>query len=254
MSIPPFTAHNIRLDNGTYTIPDNPTLLEQWPGFTSVSRILDLTFPSQKERVRIADLGCLEGGYSVGFARKGFEAVGIEVRDQNFQCCTYVKEHLSLPNLQFVQDNVLNFSRYGRFDAVFCCGLLYHLDQPKAFLEQVAAQTKTLLILDTHFAIESDQVKPQYVLSPMTSHESLRGRWYGEFHDTASVEERQSLRWASFHNSKSFWLQREALLGLLYDLGFKTVFEQFDQHAPTIAKVLTESYDYSLRGRFIGIR
>lgn len=254
MSMPLFTAHNIQLDNGAYTIPDNATLLEQWPGFESVSRILDLTFPSHKEHVRIADLGCLEGGYSVGFARKGFETVGIEVRDQNFQCCSYVKEQVSLPNLQFVQDNVLNFSRYGRFDAVFCCGLLYHLDQPRAFLEQVARQTKTLLILDTHFAIDSDRIKPQYVLSPVTTNEGLRGRWYGEFHETASNEERQKLRWASFHNSQSFWVQREALIGLLYELGFKTVFEQFDQHAPDIANVLTESYEYSLRGRFVGIR
>ena len=36
--------------------------------------------------------------------------------------------------------------------------------------------------------------------------------------------------------------------------GFKTVFEQFDYHAPDITKVLTESYEYLLRGRFIGIR
>ena len=254
MTVPPFTAHNIRLDDGRRTIPDAPLLTEEWAGFHSLRRVLDLVFPAGKENHRIADLGCLEGGYSVGFARMGFEAVGIEVRDANFQCCTYVKEHVNLPNLQFVQDNVLNFSRYGRFDTVFCCGLLYHLDQPKAFLEQVAKQTKKLLILDTHFSIESDRVKPHYVLSPMTSNESLKGRWYREFQDNASVDERQGLRWASFHNSQSFWLKREDLLGLIYELGFKTVFEQFDYHAPDITKVLTESYEYLLRGRFIGIR
>jgi len=254
MIVPPFTAHNIRLDDGRCTMPDTPLLLEQWPAFHSVSRVLDLVFPSGKGNYRIADLGCLEGGYSVGFARMGFEAVGIEVRDENFQCCTYVKDQLSLPNLQFVQDNVLNFSRYGRFDTVFCCGLFYHLDQPRAFLEQVAKQTKKMLILDTHFSIESDRVKPQYLLSPMTSNESLKGRWYVEFDDNASVQERQNLRWASFHNSKSFWVKREDLIGLIYELGFKTVFEQFDYHAPDITKVLTESYEYSLRGRFVGIR
>mgnify|MGYP003555876686 FL=1 len=66
--------------------------------------------------------------------------------------------------------------------------------------------------------------------------------------------ERQGLRWASFHNSESFWVKREDLIGLIYDLGFKTVFEQFDYHAPDITKVLTESYEYLLRGRFVGIR
>ncbi len=51
-----------------------------------------------------------------------------------------------------------------------------------------------------------------------------------------------------------FWVKREDLIGLMYELGFKTVFEQFDYHAPDITKVLTESYEYSLRGRFVGIR
>lgn len=121
----------------------------------------------------------------------GFEAVGIEVRDANVPCCTYVKEHVSLPNLQFVQDNVLKVSRYGRFHTVFCCGLLYHLDQPKTFLEQMARQTKKLLLRDTHCSIESDRVKPHYVLSPMTSNESLDGRWNREFQDNASIDERK---------------------------------------------------------------
>lgn len=62
MSMPPFTAHNIRLDDGRCTMPDAPLLLEQWPGFHSVSRVLDVVFPAGKEHLRIADLGCLEGG------------------------------------------------------------------------------------------------------------------------------------------------------------------------------------------------
>jgi hypothetical protein len=37
-------------------------------------------------------------------------------------------------------------------------------------------QTKRMLILDTHFSIESHRVKPHYVLSPMTSNESQKGR------------------------------------------------------------------------------
>ena len=35
---------------------------------------------------------------------------------------------------------------------VFCCGLLYHLDKPKEFLDTLSAVTTKLLILQTHFS------------------------------------------------------------------------------------------------------
>jgi hypothetical protein len=47
------------------------------------------------EGLRIADLGCLEGGYAVEFTRMGFsEVVGIEVRKSNFANCMFVKERV----------------------------------------------------------------------------------------------------------------------------------------------------------------
>jgi hypothetical protein len=47
--------------------------------------MLNLVFPDGLRGKRIADLGCLEGGYAVEFARLGMNATGIEVRDSNFQ-------------------------------------------------------------------------------------------------------------------------------------------------------------------------
>jgi hypothetical protein len=51
------------------------------------------------------------------------EAVGLEVRPNNFANCCYVKERTSLPNLVFVNDDAWNVDKYGVFDIVFCCGL-----------------------------------------------------------------------------------------------------------------------------------
>jgi hypothetical protein len=36
------------------------------------------------------------------------------------------------------------------------------------------------------------------------------------------------LKWASWNNKRSFWIQKEDLLQLLKDIGFDLVFEQFD--------------------------
>ena len=88
-TVPAFTSHNILLDNGRYTRSADLPLLEQGGWFVSAKRVLDMVFPGERERIEICDLGCLEGGYATWFARQGFSAFGIEVRDLNFRCCEH---------------------------------------------------------------------------------------------------------------------------------------------------------------------
>src|SRR5918911_1379577 len=129
-----FTHHNVRLDDGTLTKPEAAFLLSESPWFLAAKRTIDLAFQGQVAGKRIADLGCLEGGYTVEFARMGMEAVGLEVRHSNFAACEYVQARVDLSNLRFVHDDVWNIRKHGEFDAIFCCGLLYHLDRPVEFL------------------------------------------------------------------------------------------------------------------------
>jgi 2-polyprenyl-3-methyl-5-hydroxy-6-metoxy-1,4-benzoquinol methylase len=147
-----FTNHNIRLDDGTFTKPSIGYSMESYGWFISAQRILETVFPGDKTGIRIADVGCLEGGYAVEFARMGFQVMGIEVRDSNIAACNYVKSKTDLPNLEFVKDNAFNIAQYGVFDVVFCSGLLYHFDKPKHFLETLSAVTTKLVILQTHFS------------------------------------------------------------------------------------------------------
>ncbi|MGO9583348.1 MAG: class I SAM-dependent methyltransferase, partial [Acidimicrobiales bacterium] len=128
-----FTAHNIALEDGTFTRPNSPVTADE-PITRAVMRSLSLFFPaSERKGKTIVDLGCLEGGYTVEFARAGFEATGLEAREQNIERCEYVASQLRLPNLHFVRDDARNLGEYGPFDAVFCCGLLYHLDRPASY-------------------------------------------------------------------------------------------------------------------------
>jgi 2-polyprenyl-3-methyl-5-hydroxy-6-metoxy-1,4-benzoquinol methylase len=124
-----FTAHNIRLDDGSETRPGTG-LLADGPWCLAAKRLLNMLFPEGVAGKRIVDLGCLEGGYAVEFARMGMESLGLEVRQSNFDNCLYVKDRIRLPNLKFIKDNAWNIASYGRFDVIFCCGLLYHLDRP----------------------------------------------------------------------------------------------------------------------------
>ncbi len=249
-----FIAHNIRLDDGTFTKPDLTMSMVEYPWFVSARRVLETVFPGDKSKLRLADVGCLEGGYAVEFARMGFRVLGIEVRESNIAACRYVKSKTDLPNLEFAWDNALNIARYGVFDAVFCCGLFYHLDRPKQYLETVSSVTKKLLILQTHFCL-SESEGTNYGLSAPSENEGLPGRWFTEYGDDDAFSERDSAKSKSWDNYRSFWIQREYLLQAILDVGFDLVMEEYSSLKPNIAASLnTGHYQMDLRGTFIGIK
>jgi 2-polyprenyl-3-methyl-5-hydroxy-6-metoxy-1,4-benzoquinol methylase len=302
-----FTDHNIRLDDGTFTKPESTLSMVDHPWFKSARGILETVFPGDKSQLRLADVGCLEGGYAVEFARMGFQVLGVDVRELNIAACNYVKSKTDLPHLEFVQDNAFDIAKYGEFDAVFCCGLLYHLDRPKEFLETLSGVTKKLLILQTHFSLINPSRGPisqklaelkfrvpvvarfvlpglQWVLarmlrkpkpesfylslprnlwlSPASENEGLPGRWFPEFSSDRggswwlpSLRDRETLKWSSWDNQRSFWIQREHLLQTMRDVGFDLVMEEYDNLEPNIAEcLLGGSYQSTLRGTFIGIK
>jgi hypothetical protein len=272
-----FTSHNIRLDDGTYTKPDAGFSMDVHPWLLAAKRMLDVTFPGDKTHLRIADLGCLEGGYTVEFARMGLHALGLDVRELNIEACRYVQSKLNLPNLEFALDDVWNIASYGVFDAVFCCGIFYHLDKPREFLNILSKVTKRLLILQTHFA-EADAppafIRPRrlrraiarvlplkntgtttHKLSFLRENEGVPGRWMQEFRSRRAFLDRPNRRWAAWDNTKSFLMQREYILQSMREAGFDVVLEQFDWLGSNLAFEMTKgSYRTSGRGTFIGIK
>jgi SAM-dependent methyltransferase len=243
-----FTAFNIILDDGTETKPEIGYPMSQSPWFLSAKRCLQMLYPQGFEGLRIVDLACLEGGYTVEFARLGFaQALGIEARPSNFANCMFVKERVNLPNLSFVQDDVWNLEKYGRFDVIFCSGILYHLETPKRFIELMARVVTKAVLINTHFATEAPI--GAFDLSEMDENEGLPGRWFGE---PPAIEDN---RWASWGNSRSFWIQREYLIQTIRDAGFPIVFEQYDLLGDEIARSMTSGYYKSEnRGLFVGVR
>lgn len=203
-----FTAHNVVLPDGSQTLRGTEPVADS--GICRAAlRDLALAFPARPPgTVKVADLGCLEGGHAAAFARAGYDVTGFEARTENILCCRYVAERLALPNLRFekadVRDDVLD--EY--WDAVFACGILYHLENPVAFLRQLGKSVRKLLILQTHYSTRPDAM-----------HEGCNGHWYAE---TAGA------RWASWKNERSFWLTRDDLLAVMRDAGFPLVFEQAD--------------------------
>ena len=247
-----FTAHNIKLDDGEQTMPEMGGDVSRYPWFVAAMRILSLVFPGDKSRYSVVDLGCLEGGYAVEFARMGFQSLGVEVRESNFAACQYVKERVNLPNLSFVRDDVWNIAKYGSFDVAFCRGILYHLERPRTFLELLSKVTKRVIILQTHFATENPH--RTFNLSDLEEWEGATGRWYTEYFTPPDAETSEQNKWAAWNNTRSFWLTRPWILQSLQEVGFDLVFEQFDGLVPSIVTAMTTGEYCEDRGTFVGVR
>lgn len=223
-----FTAHNVVLPDGSQTLRGHRPVAD-----SSICQAallaLEQAFPEvPRESVRVADLGCLEGGYAAAFAQAGYDVTGFEVRAENIACCNYVAGRMALPNLRFTRADVRDvFGGPDEWDAVFCCGLLYHLEDPAAFLHQLGRAVRKLLIVQTHYSTRPD-----------ADHEGYRGHWYDE--NTAA-------RWASWKNARSFWLTRDDLMTAMRAAGFDQVSEQPDAETDRVTEP-------DKRSMFIGVK
>lgn len=173
---------------------------------------------------RILDLGCLDGLFSIEFAKQGAQTVGVEIREANIKKAMFCKEILELDNLEFRQDDVRNISTesYGRFDAIVCSGILYHLPASDAInlIQRMFEMVDRLIVIDTHIALDPIE---------SITHENKQywGKVYLEHAATDTHEEKTKRLWASADNSTSFWFTRPSLVNILSRAGFSSVHECF---------------------------
>ena len=245
-----FIAHNIRLDDGRLTMPDLGWTLDQSTVVHATNRLLKLAFPGGLTGRSIVDLGCLEGGHAVEFARAGMASTGIEIRDSNFANCQFVKQNLSLPNLDFVQDDANRIGNYGPFDAIFCSGLLYHLDTPRKFLMEASQVCRRIILIHTHVAWPHETpARAFFNLSPLCENENATGRWLTEHYDPPASE-LDAMKQSSWENRRSFWLEKKCLIQILLDAGFDSVFESFDC-MDNVPREMTDGYYANMDRVFI---
>lgn len=173
---------------------------------------------------RILDLACLDGIFSIEFAKQGAHTVGVEIREANIKKAIFCKDVLKLGNLEFRQDDVRNISieSYGRFDAIICSGILYHLPAIDAvnLIKTMYEMANRVVVIDTHVALNAVERFEH-------DGEEYWGSVYREHSDTATREEKATKLWASADNPTSFWFTRPSLVNLLSKTGFSSAYECF---------------------------
>lgn len=216
-----WTALNIDLGDGVFTIDKNVTMAQTRHAQCVLQTIAD-TSGKPISKLRILDLACLEGLYSVELAAQGASVVGIEGREANIEKARFVQRALNLKNIEFIKDDVRNLSvgRLGKFDVVLCAGILYHLDAPDvfSFIEKIFEVTKEFALFDTHFALEGPEA---------FEYKGFRysGMKYTEHAEGASQEQKDKDLHASLDNNFSVWLTKDSLFNFLGRTGFTSAME-----------------------------
>jgi SAM-dependent methyltransferase len=172
--------------------------------------------------LRVLDLACLEGMYSVELARRGARVVAIEGREANLAKARFARATLGLDAIELIRDDVRTLSRdkHGAFDVVLCLGILYHLDAPDvfAFLERIAEVCKGFAIIATHTSLAA------------VERETFKGREYWgssirEHAADSTAEQRERAVWASLDNPRSFVLTQASLYNALAHVGFTSAYQ-----------------------------
>ena len=155
----------------------------------------------------ILDLGSLEGGQTFQLAKMpGVSVVGVEGRKNNITKANFVKELLHTDNVEFMYADLEKtpLLTFGKFDAVFCSGILYHLPHPWELLQEISTVTSKVFIW-THYAADN---KAKETI------EGYRGYFY---------KERGLNDPLSGLSKKSFWVTRASLTEMLTVAGFSTI-------------------------------
>jgi 2-polyprenyl-3-methyl-5-hydroxy-6-metoxy-1,4-benzoquinol methylase len=227
-----FISHNVPLSATECTRPGQP-LIGESPRTVAIHDLLRRLVPQPLAGRRAVDLGCLEGGLSFELWRAGLQVLGVEVREDNLARCRRLQAYYGAGGeMEFLQADVREFRPARPYDVVVCSGLLYHLDDPAAYLHALGELTAPggLLFLDTHVAPEDvDLPACEYRpwLSPLMSREqdglTLRWREYAE--DVTKAE-------SSIGNAVSLWLDADSHVELLLRAGFARVFEPAGYYGP----------------------
>jgi SAM-dependent methyltransferase len=140
----------------------------------------------------ILELGSLEGAHSISLARRVDRVVAVEGRSENIARARFVQGLFGIDNVEVIEADLETtpLTDFGRFDAVFCVGLLYHLPRPWLLLDQFAAVAPNVF-LQTHYAERAEETV-----------DGMPGRTYGEFGRNDPL---------SGLSDESFWLTIPAL-------------------------------------------
>ena len=101
--------------------------------------------------LKILDVGCGEGIFSIAARRLGAEYVlGIEPRAEKVEQAKFICRAQQIDSVEFKQMKVMEINeQMGQFDIVLFIGVLYVMERPFEAIGKLSEVTKDILLIDT---------------------------------------------------------------------------------------------------------
>lgn len=205
----PRWVSRFEIDNAVYGGPsDYRTIRISMLNEEALYELVDFTEKA------VLEVGPLEGGNAIILERLHARKItAVEGHLENYIRCCVIKNLAGLNKTTFYFDDAMNLApeKYGTFDLALIAGLLYHLDRPHLFLNQLGRMASQLVI-STHFA-DDESPSPDAEIQEITFGSSTyRGKLFREGTDPNSGLQQFS-----------FWPFKQDLLRMLQDAGYGQV-------------------------------
>jgi 2-polyprenyl-3-methyl-5-hydroxy-6-metoxy-1,4-benzoquinol methylase len=157
-----FSAHNIKLPDGTETMPGFP-LWKDGSRCQQLIRKINNKYPIYKRaQIKILELGCLEGGNAVALAEEGYHVVGVELRDENIDKLDWLHSKMNdklRHHLRFEQIGLPEIPRsWGTFDLVYCGGLIVDVSDPDLIIRNLSRLAKDIIVITTNIKANTERI------------------------------------------------------------------------------------------------
>lgn len=130
--------------------------------------------PEDMTGLRVLDMGCADGFFTIQLARRGAEVVAVDAARKMITRLEWAVQMLGLKNVTAKVGLVEDFKTDETYDWVFFLAVLYHLKSPLPGLEKMAAVTDRIIV-ETEIALGKE---PYLYLKPPQPGLHTVPKWY----------------------------------------------------------------------------
>jgi hypothetical protein len=216
----PWTAHNVRLAESVYTIGETPNYDNV--KLNRITQLINALRQKPFADLRVLDLACQDGMYSLELGSQGASVLGVEIREPHLARAAFARDALKLDRVAFRRGDIrkLSADTDGQFDVVLMLGILYHLTPVDAaqLFESLFRMCTDMLVIDSHVSLE-DAARFEW------NGDVYTGRWAEEHASGSSNASKAERLWSSWDNDRAFLFTRPSLIALLRRVGFTIVMQ-----------------------------
>ncbi len=169
------------------------------------------------EGMSVLELGPLEGAHTYQLEKLGAARIlAIEANVEAYLKCLIIKEALGIRRACFMLGDFSLFLRdtTERFDLVFCCGVLYHMENPLVLIRDIARVSDRCLVWTQY--VDAQRTTGRVAVP------SALGGFSATFHRADYQDREQGFFWGGNKPSAS-WMNRDDILGAFRHFGFDAI-------------------------------